>query len=238
MSKPFHFKQFSIEQDLCAMKVSLDACLFGAVCEVATAKRILDIGTGSGLLSLMLAQRCNAQIDAVEIDADAYKQAILNFQNSPFNQRIKAHQSSIQNFVNAQKPHQYDTIICNPPFFTHQLASQNPKRHLARHNDALSFEDLAQSITHCLHPAGKTWLLLPPQEQQNFDKQANAHSLYLQTHFKILARENTPSKLGIFVYSKSPSKLIEEQTISVYQADSTEYTQEFKGLLRDYYLKL
>jgi len=220
------------------MKVSLDACLFGALCDAHNAKHILDIGTGSGLLSLMLAQRTNAEIDAVEIEPQAYSQAQKNFQNSPFASQIQPFKTSIQAFRGAQNLYKYDTIICNPPFFSNQLASQNSKRHIARHNDELSFEDLAKSIQHCLHPDGKAWLLLPPQEQQNFHAYAELESLYQHKYIKILARKNKPSKLGIFVYGKARCHSIIEKIITVYEANSSEYTQEFKGLLGDYYLKL
>ena len=108
----FHFKQFSIEQDRCAMKVSLDACVFGALCETDKAEHILDIGTGTGLLSLMLAQRTHAHIDAVELDELAAQQAIQNVENSPFSKQIKVHPTNIKQFKGAKK---YDLVVCNPP---------------------------------------------------------------------------------------------------------------------------
>ncbi|MET4758482.1 tRNA1(Val) (adenine(37)-N6)-methyltransferase [Endozoicomonas sp. NE40] len=148
----FQFKQFRVDQDQCAMKVTMDACLFGALVDVEESQRILDIGTGTGLLSLMAAQRSSAHIDAVELDDDAARQARQNVAQSPWSDRITVTQSAIQQFFGA--PDGYDTIICNPPFFENSLKAANDKRTMARHTESLSFSDLVQATSRLLH---KKW---------------------------------------------------------------------------------
>lgn len=220
------------------MKVSLDACLFAAVCDVTSAKRILDIGVGTGLLTLMLAQRTAANIEGVELDQAAYQQAQKNVLDSPFHNQIDLFNSSIQDFQTEYNQKAFDTIICNPPFFSDQLASQNPQRNLARHNSHLSFKDLSDAIAQLLTPTGKAWLLLPPDEQKHFDHYAHEYGLHLQRHTQIVPRMNKPSKLGIWVYSHIKCKSVTKDEIIIYQSQSNEYTQIFKGYLSGYYLKL
>ena len=163
--KPFHFKQFSIQQDACAMKVSLDACLFGALCQVEHAKSVLDIGTGTGLLALMTAQRSNAHIDAIELDEKAAQQAHENVEKSPFLSHINVLHKNILQF---SASHKYDVIVCNPPFFSDHLKGPNQKRNLARHNDHLSFSQLSQCLSQNLHTDGRAWILLPCSESVSY----------------------------------------------------------------------
>lgn len=217
------------------MKVSLDACLFGAVCDVTQRQRILDIGTGTGLLALMIAQRSQANIDAVELDRAAAQQAQSNFQTSVFYSQLTIHNTSIQDFHSEQP---YDCIVCNPPFFTDHLQGNNAQRNQARHNDGLSFADLAKHMARLLQPNGSAWLLLPPHEHQNFQLHAKTCGLHLQQHLEIRSRENKTSKMGIWHYALHPIKAIERRVITIYQSNSNEYTTEFSRLLADYYLKL
>ena len=238
MSKhQFQFKQFAIEQDQCAMKVSLDACLLGAMVQVANCQRILDIGTGTGLLSLMAAQRCPAQIDAIEIDDRACQQAQVNIHNSPFAKRITLHQGAIQDFKPEQK---YDAIICNPPFFSKQLKNPDPQRNLARHNDSLSFHQLCECIVFCLTPTGQATLLLPVSEFDNFMQYATAQKLQLRAATLIRARADKAANRVIFAISKHTGS---EQTaihsdLCIYEDASNHYTATFKKWLQPYYLKL
>jgi tRNA1Val (adenine37-N6)-methyltransferase len=220
------------------MKVSLDACLLGALCSVSTAHTILDIGTGTGLLALMVAQRSHAQIDAVELDEDAAEQANGNFLASPFHSRLHIYQQSIQTFQNLTPAESYDVIICNPPFFSQHLTSENKQRNLARHNDSLSFSDLSACITKLLKPNAEAWLLLPQHEHEHFSVTAKNQGLNLIKRIDIYARQHKPSKLGIWVYSKQEVRPCITQDIIIYQENSNVYTAEFSQLLADYYLKL
>jgi tRNA1Val (adenine37-N6)-methyltransferase len=233
----FQLKQFTVAQDQCAMKVSLDACLFGALCNVNDAQRILDIGTGTGLLSLMVAQRCQAKIDAVELDNNAAKQALANVALSPFHDRIEIHNKSIQQFVLQNSQPIYDTIICNPPFFSQHLLSNDTQRNLARHNHSLSFKELCESIHALMHKHGEAWLLLPQHEHNHFQTSANEYGLHLSKRFNVFSREHKPSKLGIWVYQKKQQAMI-EKSLTIYQPNSQQYSDEFSRLMADYYLKL
>lgn len=233
----FQFKQFAIEQDQCAMKVSLDACLLGAMVQVADCQRILDIGTGTGLLSLMAAQRSQAQIDAIELDDRACQQAQVNIHNSPFAKRITLHQGAIQDFKPEQK---YDAIICNPPFFSEQLKNPDPQRKLARHNDSLSFNQLCSSIAFCLTDSGQATLLLPVTEFDNFMLNATRHKLQLKATTCIQSRADKAANRVIFTISKHSDS---EQTaihnnLCIYEDNSNNYTAAFKKWLQPYYLKL
>ena len=232
----FQFKQFSVAQDQCAMKVSLDACLFGALCDVNDAQQILDIGTGTGLLSLMVAQRCLGKIDAVELDNNAAKQAQENIALSPFHDRITVHNKSIQQFTLENRQLTYDKIICNPPFFSKHLLSDDKQRNLARHNDSLSFKELCQSISVLMDEQGEAWLLLPQHEQSHLHNHANDSGLYLTQRFNIFSRENKPSKLGIWVYKKQHQG-ITEKSLPISKPNSQTYTKEFSKLLANSYLK-
>lgn len=234
----FHFKQFSIAQDQCAMKVSLDACLFGAYCDTQDANMILDIGTGTGLLALMLAQKSPAHIDAIEIDKAAAQQAQENVTASPFKSRIHIHHSSIQDFQRTVQPEKYDMIICNPPFFSDHLNSQNTQRNLARHNESLSFNELASVMDQLLTDSGAAWLLLPQNEHQNFLNAAGNTALNLTKCIDIYSRKDKPSKLAIWKYSKEQNCKKTTESITIYKANNNQYSDEFSTLLADYYLKL
>ena len=158
----FQFKQFTVQQDRCAMKVCTDACVFGAWAGSPEAARILDIGTGTGLLSLMAAQRNQvARIDAVEIDSAAAEQARENIANSPFAGRITVHQSPIQCF---EPRYLYDTILVNPPFFQSDLRSPDARVNQAHHAESLTFSELLTAVVRFLGVGGTWHVLLPPEE--------------------------------------------------------------------------
>lgn len=232
--KPFHFKQFSIEQDQCAMKVTLDACVLGASCKVENSHNILDIGTGTGLLSLMVAQRSSANIDAIEIDDSAAQQANANIQASPFANRIQLHHQSILGF---HPKYQYDTIICNPPFFSDHLKGPDSKRNQARHNDNLSFLDLLNSVTRLLTPTGLAWFILPSKEYPGFIKIAETLDLTLHSSMTLSSRNEKQPHRIIFSLGQSHSKTLKSTSLVIH-GDGREYSQDFKQLLHPYYLKL
>jgi len=232
----FHFKQFSIEQDKCAMKVSLDACVFGALCETDKAKRILDIGTGTGLLSLMMAQRSHAHIDAIELDEQAAQQAIQNIESSPFSKQVRVHTANIKQFKGAKK---YDLVVCNPPFFSDHLKGPNTQRNQARHNDGLSFMELNGSIIEHLHEYGRAWILLPCSEFENFMEDARQLGLQLDQKWLLSSRPQKVPHRVIFSLAHTSSQISMEpaNTLCVHSEHGPEYTQAFKSLLKHYYLK-
>ena len=159
----FEFKQFTVHQEDCAFKVTTDACILGAYPEIPEPEKICDIGTGTGILSLMMAQKFSgAIIDAIEIDPLSAKQAGENFKSSPWDNRITVFNDSIQHFARQNKI-KYDMVICNPPYFEDHLRSKDHRKNLARHNYKLSLSELAEYVKDLLTDMGYFYAILPPQ---------------------------------------------------------------------------
>lgn len=227
----FQFKQFKIEQHLTAMKVTTDACILGASVNVSKAANILDIGAGTGLLSLMMAQRTRAEITAVEIDQNAFEQALENINQSIFREQIKLFHLPIQKFSPAR---QYDLIVSNPPFFQNHLKSDNLSRNKALHTETLSFEELLESVGTKLKPSGSFVVLLPVYETELLCRLALAKDLFPVKQLKIRHRESSKIFRIITTFEYSEEKLVEESLI-IKNPDET-YTTDFQNLLKDYYL--
>lgn len=215
------------------MKVCTDSCVLGAWAGVGSAKRILDIGAGTGLLSLMLAQRNKmACIEAVELDPAAATQAQENFNTSPWAQRLFLHPTSLQAFQKTN-PTPFDAIISNPPFFQDSLKSADAVKNQAKHTGTLSFTEIVSFARQHLTATGTLHILLPPHEAKVFEQVAAAGFFTS----KILWLEATPDgKLlrAIHSYSRQESAL-EERRLAVREKDGT-YTAAFRELLRDFYL--
>ena len=169
-SNGFTFKQFEINHEGCAMKVGTDGVLLGAWCSSQSARRIADVGTGTGLISLMCAQRnATAKIDAIEIDSSAAKCARENVARSVWNDRIEVIESAIQQFSTEER---YDLIVSNPPYFSETLQSPDPSRATARHNCSLPHRDLIDAAKRLLTPEGRLSIILPTDEARKFAMQA------------------------------------------------------------------
>ncbi len=229
----FTFKQFTINQDRCAMKVCTDACILGASTDVENVSRILDIGTGTGLLSLMIAQRTNAQIDAVEIDEDAYQQAVMNVQESVFASKIRVHHQRIQDFLVEDS---YDLIISNPPFYQQSLKSADAKVNRALHTVELSFDDIIDSSIRLLSPNGKFVVLLPPFEMEKLIQIAKKKGLYLSKKMLIRHDESKPIFRVIATFQTNQIHDSAEKTLIIHEKDGRTYSDVFRRLLQDYYL--
>lgn len=229
----FQFKQFKIEQDKCAMKVCTDSCMFGAWIDVEeNVKTILDIGCGTGLLSLMLAQKSNAKIDAVEIDMHASVQAKQNIENSIFTKQISIYNEDILNFSEQKK---YDLIVCNPPFYENEKASATHGEKLAKHSLKLTLENLIYKIKNLLNTNGKFAILLPYFRITEIEKICTDNHLYIE---KKLLIKQTPTHSYFRVcfllnQNKNTKTLIESFTI---KNENNEYTIDFVAILKDYYL--
>ncbi|MCJ8166525.1 methyltransferase [Pontibacter sp. E15-1] len=233
----FQFKQFRVEQDRCAMKVCTDSCVFGAYLNVAGAKRVLDIGAGTGLLSLQVAQRTEATIDAVEIHPEAQLQATENFAASPWADRLTLHPLSLQQYA-AQHHLPYDVILSNPPFFLASLKSDSAAKNTAKHTGDLFFEDILQFAQAHLSSNGCLYLLLPPAEALYFEKSAAEHKLYLSETIAVYTYVGGKCIRHIQTFGRVPIEAPVTKQFYIRQQDKTTYTPEFVALLQPYYLHL
>ena len=234
----FKFKHFTIQQDKCAMKVTTDACLFGALvgCQPALlqAKSILDIGAGTGLLSLMLAQKnLHAGIDAVEIDLNAFTQAHSNFNQSPWSNRLKIYHENIINFKTDFK---YDVIISNPPFFENSLLSKSDQRNAALHNRTFSLSFFPNIINQLLDENGIFYVLLPFQHCQSFLQMMQSFGYVLALKVELMQTHKHKAFRAVLGFQQRPVASILQHNVTIKIDDA--YTAEFIDLLKGYYLYL
>ena len=231
----FQFKEFTVEQNKCGMKVCTDACILGAYANAKNTRNILDIGAGTGLLSLMLAQRFEAIINAVEIDKNAYLQARENIKNSPWKKQIAVHHSSIQNYT-ADTKEQFGFIISNPPFYQNHLQENTPSKNTAHHTVSLSQTDLLSCVDKLLTDDGKFVVLLPIVQSEQLEQQAKNHQLFTSEKLLIRDREASKNIKIIATYQRKKTNPITNELI-IKKADGS-YSTDFVALLKDYYLYL
>jgi len=231
----FEFKKFKVKQDRCAMKVSTDAVLIGAWVVPNGSTRILDIGTGTGVIALMLAQKSKAEITAIDIDKNSTEQARINVAESPFAEQINVEHRSLQNLA-IKSDRKFDLIVSNPPFFKDSLKNDDDSRTLARHNDYLSFEDLLRGVKTLLTDKGKFCLILPKNEALQFRELAKNKGLYLSKLMRIRTRLDKDTEKRHLMQFEFKESEFSESTL-VIEADShRNYTKEYKELTKDYYL--
>ena len=233
----FQFKQFTVNQQKAAMKVCTDACLFGAwiaekIRNTEGVTNILDVGTGTGLLSLMIAQKSSAFIDAVEIETEAAEQAKENFAASAFREKIKVMEGDIKNLEFKKV---YQLVISNPPFYENDLKSNNPKKNFAFHSEALSFDALISKSVTLLYPAATFAVLLPYHRTQAFLDAATPHNLYLEEQVLIKQTDKHPYFRSILCLSRNKREMSKSEIII---KKDEQYSCEFVELLKDYYLHL
>jgi tRNA1Val (adenine37-N6)-methyltransferase len=237
MSK-FNFKQFSVDQDRCAMKIGTDGVLLGAWTPLDNNPfSVLDIGTGTGIIALMLAQRSHAeQIDALEIDDEAYEQAVDNFENSPWSDRLFCFHAGLDEFVEEPED-EYDLIISNPPFYTEDYKTEDEKRDLARFADAMPFEDLIEAAALLLSEEGLFSVIIPFKEEENFIGIANEYELY---PIKITRVKGTPTseiKRSLLAFCRDENATILTDELIIETARHI-YTPEYTELTKAFYLKM
>jgi tRNA1Val (adenine37-N6)-methyltransferase len=231
----FDFKKFSIKQDKCAMKVGTDAVLLGAWIISNGSKNILDIGTGTGVISLMLAQKSSANILAVEIDKQSTEQAKLNVSQSNYFSQIQVENVSIQDL--AQKSEKkFDLIVTNPPYFIDSYKSIESNRTIARHSDSLPFEELIDSVIKLLDVKGKFCLILPKNEAGIFRKMAEIKGLYLSKLLRIRTKPDKESEKRHLMQFEFKETEFSESTLVLEENESRNYTQAYKEFTKDYYL--
>jgi tRNA1Val (adenine37-N6)-methyltransferase len=238
MANPyFKFKCFTIFHDKTAMKVTTDACLFGAWCAFEISKiqtegkKALDIGAGNGILSLMVAQKIKLKIDAVEIEEGAAMQAGENINTATFEHAINIYQSDIKKYA----PCGYDFIFSNPPFYEHDLKSAAPLKNTAHHSSNLSLEQLVDIIKSKLNLHGQFFLLLPSVRKNNIELLLKKHNLYIHKMVEVKQTENHKPFRIMISGGIVPEEL---ESIRIQIKNQNDYSTAFKNLLRDYYLYL
>lgn len=233
--RPFHFKHFSLYHHRSTMKVGTDAILLGRWTEVKPTDVVLDIGTGCGLLPLMLSQKGVAQVDAVDIDTASVEEASVNFEASQWRDQLKVYCSDIVEF---QQNRQYDLIISNPPFFNRFSKCDSERKSRARHNDAgLSYATVCQVVQRLLKPEGRLSVVLPFDVSEEFLKTAENHGIFLHKILKIIPIEGKePNRVNLELGFGKYETVIEE-TFVIRDVDKR-FTAQYKEFLKDYYLGL
>lgn len=216
------------------MKVGVDSVLLGAWVQIGNSEKILDIGTGTGILSLMLAQKSNANIIAIDIDKNAYLQAKENIKISPWASRISVFNLGLQEFTK-NRPGNFDLIICNPPYFTNSLNSPDQQRNLARHDNLLSLEHLLENSKKLLTATGNFSMIYPYVKKELLLSVAEKHGLYPIRVLIIKGNELKQPNRIIVTFSAKKTEFFTE-ILSVREVGKNEYTTEYKELTKDFYL--
>ena len=229
----FSFKKFSVQQDKTAMKIGTDGVLLGAWTPVNhNPESVLDIGTGTGIIALMIAQRSTAiQIDALEIDEDAYEQATDNFENSPWNDRLYCFHAGLDEFVEEPED-EYDLIISNPPFYSEDYKSDNEQRDLARFQDAMPFEDLIEAADLLLSEFGIFSVIIPFKEEETFISLAAEYELFPFKITRVKGNSTSEIKRSLLAFSRIEKSTIEIDEL-VIEIARHEYTPEYITLTKD-----
>ncbi len=230
--KSFRFKQFSIRHTDSAMKVGTDAVLLGAWANFENPGTLLDIGTGSGILAMMMAQRYEKlRITGVEIDFEAFEEAKFNVQSSIFDSRIEVVNFDVNDWLPEKK---YDAIICNPPFFNFSLKAKGISRNTARHTDALNLEQLAMFISKFLHINGSAACIIPADQLETFKKNVRVKGLNIERICRVKGQPNKPVKRILIQLGFQPVRPLEEEL--TIESSRHVYTPEFLNLVSDFYL--
>jgi tRNA1Val (adenine37-N6)-methyltransferase len=231
----FQFKQFRIEQTRAPMKVGTDGVLLGAWANTDGASDILDVGTGTGLVALMLAQRSTARVDAVELHKGAAADALDNFVNSQWCDRLTIYCDDFRTFQEHCNS-RYDLIVSNPPFFVNSLKSADPNLAIARHTDTLSFEELITGSKNLLKADGRLAVIIPSDSFDEFRESARLAGFYLHKLIRVIPKQGKPAKRALLEFSLLPG--YPEISELVVHKNLHDYTDEFIELTRDFYLDL
>lgn len=234
----FKLKQFSVQQDKCAMKIGTDGVLLGAWCPIDNNPfSVLDIGAGTGILSLMLAQRSNAeQIDSLEIDEEAYEQCVENFENSPWSDRLFCFHAGLDEFVEEPED-EYDIIISNPPFYSENYKTDDSQRDLARFQDALPFEDLIEAADLLLSENGIFAVIIPFKEEERFIDLCAEVELFPVKVTRVKGSHTTPIVRSLLAFKRYELSVLTADEL-VIEISRHEYTDDYINLTKDFYLKM
>jgi len=231
----FKFKQFTVWQEKAAMKVGTEGILLGAWVGVENCNTILDIGTGTGLIALMLAQRSKAQITAIEIEENAAIEAKQNVEKSDWSNRIDVQNISFQTFAENAST-QFDVIVSNPPFFSNNLKAKTSERNLARHNDSLPFSELISYSVKLLSSAGKLAVVLPLEPASEFEKLAYKNGLFLLRETEIRPNEKKATNRVLMEFGKKEA-VLQKDCLTIYNDGDSDYSEDFIALTKAFYLR-
>ena len=234
----FQFKQFSVNQDQTAMKIGTDGVLLGAWTPIDNnPKSVLDLGTGTGIIALMLAQRCDAeQIDALEIDENAYEQAVENFEGSPWGDRLFCFHAGLDEFIDDPED-EYDLIVSNPPFFSEDYRSANEQRDLARFQEAMPFEELVEAADLLLSENGIFSVIIPFNEEDRFIELCAEVELFPIKVTRVKGAQNTKIVRSLLAFKRYELSVLTADEL-VIEISRHEYTAEYIALTKDFYLKM
>jgi len=230
----FNFKQFNINQGKSAFKVGTDGVLLGACADIAGVRSILDIGSGTGLISIMLAQRCSAEITAIEPDRDSCLQAMENVTDCSWTDRIKVVNTDLQSFNPEEE--KFDLIVTNPPYFTDSLKNPDQRKSAARHSGTLPSDEILKGVLKFIKEEGSLQLILPYAEGNIFIAEANRYGLYCNSILKIRPLPSSDIRRLILKFSKIQKKPV-ESFLTIEHGKRHEFTQEYINLTKDFYLK-
>lgn len=230
----FSFKEFTVFQEKSAFKVGTDGVMLGAISDVNYKKQILDIGTGTGLIALMAAQRCNGHITAIEPDEESFTEASDNVARSEWHSRILVVNTDLQSYFPGDD--KFDLIISNPPFFSNSLKNPDPRKSSSRHNDSLTTNELLQGVTRLLDKDGIFQLIMPYAEGNVFIAEAPQYGLYCNKILKIKPLPTSEIRRLILTFSSEKMKA-KESFLTIERGPRHEFTEEYKSLTKDFYLK-
>jgi len=230
----FSFKQFTVYQDRCAFKVGTDGVLLGACADITSAGSILDIGTGIGLIALMLAQRCEAEITAIEPDPASFEQACSNVENSKWGNRIKVINTLLQDYFPGSA--KFDLIVSNPPFFTGSLPNPDQVKAVARHTILMKNEELLSGVSRLMAEGGRFQVIMPYVEGNILIAEAQSFGLYCINILKIKPLPTSEVRRMILTFTREKSKP-HESFLTIEHGKRHEFTEEYKHLTKDFYLR-
>lgn len=236
-SKPFHFKQFTIHQDRCMMKVGTDGVLLGAWADLTDTQLALDIGTGSGIIAIMMAQRsADLEVHAVEVDAEACTQAIENMQNTPWANRLRAFQTTIQEYAEVCE-HKYDLIVSNPPFFSGGVFSHNQDKNSVRHTLKMPHGDLLGAARSLLKPDGRFCVILPLIEGLRFCEMAQHYHLVCTRQTEVRPKADKPIERLLLQFEREAKPMLSD-SIVIQKGENNDWTEGYIALMKAFYLKM